>query len=71
MQRNVQVDAATDTCTSYNEWVFDNTTVDFSDDHWNLAEEVIACQSLGGSSHIGKFLSQKLMQIVGKFHLTR
>ena len=43
MLRNVQVDVATDTCTSYNKQVFHNTIVDFSDDHWNLAEEVIGC----------------------------
>lgn len=69
--RTVQVHVATDTWTSPNGLAFAGTTVHFLDAEWTLHEEVIGFQALGGESHTGKFLAEKLTEILGQFDLAQ
>jgi len=36
-----------------------------------MREEVISFQALGGTSHTGKFLAEKLTKILGQFDLAQ
>jgi len=64
-----QVYIATDTWTSPNGLVFSGTPVYFIDMEWAMREEVLGFQALVGSSHTGKFLAEKLTEIVCQFDL--
>jgi len=69
--RATQVHIATDTWTSPNGLAFAGTTVHFIDVEWAMREEVIGFQALGGASHTGKFLAEKLTEILGQFDLAQ
>ena len=69
--RNVPVHAVRDTLTSTNGLAFAGMSVHVLDDNCNLKEEAIGFQSLEGSSHTGKFLSEKLTEIVCIFDLAQ
>jgi len=69
--RATQVHIATDTWTSPNELAFAGTTVHFIDMEWAMREEVIGFQALGVASHTGKFLAEKLTEILGQFNLAQ
>jgi len=69
--RATQVHLATDTWTSPNGLAFTRTTVHFIDAEWAMREEVIGFQALGGASHTGKFLAEKLTEILGQFDLAQ
>jgi len=45
--------------------------VHFIDAEWAMREEVIGFQALGGASHTGKFLAEKLTEILGQFDLVQ
>jgi len=67
----IQVHIATGTWTSTNGLAFAGTTVHFIDAEWAMREEVIGFQALGGASHTGKFLAEKLTEILGLFDLAQ
>ena len=67
--QNMQVHLAIGTCTLPNKLAFAVMTVHFLDNNWNLRAKVIGFQSLVASSHTGKFLAEKLMEIVSKFNV--
>jgi len=67
----VKVHIVENTCTSPNGLTFTGTTVHFLDAEWTLHKEVIGFQALGGASHTGRFLAEKLTEILGQFDLAQ
>ena len=71
ISRATQVHIATDTLTSTNGLAIAGTTVPSIEAEWAMREEVIGFQALGGGSHTGKSLVEKLTEILGQFDLAQ
>ena len=65
----VQVHIATNTWTSTNGLAFAGTSIHFINKMWELQEHIISFQPLGGSSHTGIFLAEKLGTLLAQFDL--